>query len=69
MKVRDLKPGIPFTIEGSGSLSGSKTTYIKLDDLGSSGRDNALIIKSFVTTRISDDQCVTWSSPVPIESD
>ena len=69
MTVRDLKPGTPFTTEGAGSLSGSKTTYIKLDDLGDSSRPNALVTKIFVTTRISDDQDVTWSSPLPIESD
>jgi len=69
MKVIDLKPGIPFTIEGAGSMSGSKMTYIKLDDLGDPGRPNALVTKIFVTTRISDDQLITWSSPVPIESD
>jgi|GEM_PF-6474630 len=69
MKVRDLKPGISFTIEGSGSLNGSKTTYIKLDNLGDSCRDNAIITKIFVTTRLSGDQDVTWSSPLPIDSD
>jgi len=69
MKVSDLKPGIPFTIEGAGSLSGSKTTYIKLDDRGDPNRDNALITKIFVTVRIAEYEDVTWSSPVPIESD
>ena len=69
MKVRDLKPGVPFTTGGAGSLSGSKVSYIKLDDLGNSCRDNALITKIFVTTRLSGDQDVTWSSPLPIDSD
>lgn len=68
MKVRDLKPGVPFTIEGAGSLSGSKTTYIRLNNLGDVTRDNVLITKLWSTTWIHGDRDVTWSGP-PIESD
>ncbi len=68
MKIRDLRPGMPFTIEGAGSLSGSKTTYIKLDNREGSCRDNALVTKIWVTTQLPEDQDVTWSGP-PIESD
>ncbi len=69
MTVRDLKPGLPFAVEGGGSLSGSKTVFVKLDDQGCSSRDNALIMKLFLTTRLHGDLEVTWFSPVPIEHD